>query len=214
MTRPIVRVQHHPSRAELLPRLVEGLGSLPVEVIADPEPHALPSPLRCYLECARLPADGHTHVIVVQDDTVCCPGFPRAATAALDARPDALVALFMPGTPPASANRARAAHAAGERWVQLRQQWMPVVALSWPAPMLADFHEWAAGEDLHGRRSDDWLVGRYVKRRDVAVWATVPSLVEHPDDQPSTIRDGYWSGRNRSRVAAIFTGADMSSVSW
>jgi hypothetical protein len=99
---------------------------------------------------------------------------------------------------------------AGETWVQLGLGgWVPVVALAWPVEKALQFLNYLE-RGLLGRpsRADDDVVTRYCKKARVNVWATVPSLVEHPDDVPSLIGRRAAAGKNRARVAALFAERD------
>lgn len=207
-----IAVQHHPSRSHLLPNL-EPLGDF--ELVIDPEPDSpTRSALRTQLEALkRTPADA-SHRLVVQDDAVPCAGFRDLAMAAIEERPDDLIAFFVPGRTLLRRMMAKA-HARGDRWWQMpNTNWVPTVALAWPAELAADFAVF--GEQIietrehHGltTQGDDPYVGQWRMKRKRAVWATVPCLVQHPDIEPSLFRPGLKpkAGANRARVAALYIG--------
>ena len=203
-------VQHHPSRGHLL-RLLEQLGGY--ELVVDPEPHSYRSALRTYLECLRRTPATATHRLVVQDDVIVREGFPELARAAIVERPDELVAFFVPGRT-LLRRPMQAAYERGERWWQLPQSlnWTPLVALSWPAHLAAEFVPF--GEQVIDTRADrglsthadDPYVGAWRKKRKLPVWATVPCLVQHPDVVQSLYRPHLKprAGGNRARVAAVY----------
>jgi hypothetical protein len=206
-----VAVQHHPRRAALLPRL-EQLGEH--EVVLDPEPDAVyGSALGTYLECLRTTPAWATHRLIVQDDAIPCRGFRARAEAAIAEHPHELVALFVPGR--TLLRRLMVdEHRRGGRWVQLPQtlNWTPTVALAWPVDLARDFVPF--GEQViadraargMGTHADDPYVGQWRKRLKLPVWATVPCLVQHPDETQSLYRPTLRprAGANRSRVAALF----------
>jgi hypothetical protein len=206
-----VAVQHHPSRAELLPRLAS-LGEF--EVVVDPEPdHPVRSPMRTYLEALRRTPPAATHRIIVQDDAVPGDRFLARLGALLAERPDHLLALFVPGRTLLRRYMGEA-HERGERWFPFpNYNWCPTVALCWPVELGADFLDF--GEVVVATRAarglatvgDDPYVGAWRRKRKLDVWCPVPCLVDHPDDHPSLFRalDGK-AGGNRSRVAALFLG--------
>lgn len=203
-----VAVQHHPSRAHLLHRF-DGLDA---DVIEDPAPHETSSPWRTYQQCLAATPDDCTHRLILQDDTVPCDGFLDAARAAVAACPSVMVAFFVPMSMRHGADAVRRARAAGHAWVDLAPQapaWIPVVALCWPRHVAADMVAWDAAQRSRGQRADDAHVGRFVRDRCARVWATVPSLVEHPDDTPSLIGNKH---RQRKRQAAVY-GTGMG-VDW
>lgn len=201
-----VAVQHHPDRADLVERLLRAFDA-PPRVVTDPDPDSpVRSALRTYVACLESVAADATHLLVIQDDAVVCDRFTERMHAAVAEHPDALVPLFVPGV---GAHRTAVLQAQrrGERWARLPHMWTPTVATVWPVARAAEFLAWLTEHryDPHGRhRGDDGPVGKWVQRSRVAVWAPVPSLVQHPDDTPSLIgrRAGY--GRNRSRVAAVY----------
>jgi hypothetical protein len=214
-----IAVQHHPSRAELLP-LLEHLGEY--ELVVDPEPDApYQSAMRTYLEALRRTPGHATHRLIVQDDAVACTGFPELAEAAVAEHPDDLVAFFVPGRT-LLRNLLGGALARGERWCQLPQSlnWTPTVALCWPAGLIDEFV--AFGEEVIATRArrglstqaDDPYVGAWRKKRKLPVWATVPCLVQHPDVAQSLYHKGLKprAGANRSRVAAMYVDALASAT--
>lgn len=119
-----------------------------------------------------------------------------------------MVALFVPG----SGTHRRTmllADRAGQPWARLSPTWIPTVALLWPADLARRFVGWVAerGYDPWGRdRGDDGFVGKFCAMNRIPVFAPVPSIVEHPDVEPSLIGRRAMGGKNRARVAAIFGG--------
>lgn len=147
---------------------------------------------------------GTTHVLVVQDDAWPCFDFENRMLRAVEEKPDALVVLFAPG---AGQHRRTMtlAHRAGDRWARLRSTWVPTVALVWPVEHARAFVEFVPSryDPWTKHRGDDAPVGYWAGRAKADVWATVPSLVEHPDVEPSLIGRPNSGGNNRARIAAI-----------
>lgn len=200
------RVQHHPDRASLLRPLLARLPAGSV-VVLDPNPvDGTRSPFRTYVEALRVPvADDVTHLLVVQDDAVPCERFPERMLERLEEKPDDLVAFFAPGAATHRTSVLRAAQK-NQTWARLHGGWIPCVALCWPVYRAREFVEHARVRygDLEKHRADDAPIGYWTMRNRIPVYATVPSLVEHPDIEPSLIGKKNSSGRNRARVAAIF----------
>ena len=197
-----VVVQHHPARARLLPSLIAALGEC--DVVTDPEPDGPRSPIRCYLACLRSMQPWATHLLIVQDDVTLCQHFASRALAACQQKPDSLIVLFLAGAPARSARLAQQAHRRGESWVRLHgTDWCPTVATCWPRDLAARFLAFCESHPKLIRMGDDNVVGAFTTAEDLPVWATVPSLVEHPDVEPSLIRRKASGGRNRFRVAAV-----------
>jgi hypothetical protein len=195
-----VCVQHHPARAHLIPQLVDRLGGN-VEVVTDPDPdNPQASPLRCYLECLRRTPAAATHRVVVQDDAYPADDFQARLAALVGERPDDMLALFVPGASP---------HRGVMMGARLVTSWVPTVALVWPVARAAEFVAAEAEKVSTPRRprtGDDGPVGKWATAGRVAVWAPVPSIVEHPDVEPSLIGRKAMAGRNRMRVAAFYDG--------
>lgn len=217
-----IAVQHHPARAELLPPL---LAQLPdAEVITDPDPHATVwSAWRTYkIALDRTPADA-THRLIVQDDAQLCRNFLPAIHRLIEARPASIICLFVAGRPVGSSRRLRRAAQEGLRWIQMNpQDWVPVVATIYPAVHVAELADWPDRKhrtrpplrETH-RKSDDFIVGLYARENRVPVWATVPSLVQHPDVVPSLVGRRPRAGADRGRVATLYIGdADPLEIDW
>lgn len=156
-------------------------------------------------------------MLVIQDDTLVCDHFAEAAMAAVAARPDRIVSFFVAGAPARSARRLHHAASVCQHWAQLEpRDWCPAVALCFPAANAADLVVWADEQEIPERRtSDDAILGDWVRARGHVVLATVPSLVQHPDDVPSLIGTAHSSGRNPARVAACFVGGyDARKIDW
>lgn len=102
------------------------------------------------------------------------------------------------------------------------QDFMPVVAVLWPRTKVEEFLEWSKDAKLPGLpnpRSDDAVAGSWMKFTRQTVLATVPSLVEHPDDTVSV----KWSagssvpsgtGNKRRRAAAYIGDSDPLALDW
>jgi hypothetical protein len=173
-------------------------------VVTDPDPDGRPAPIRCYLECLRAFPPWATHALVLQDDSRPCHQFASKTLAAVRENPGSLVALFLAGAPARSARLAQQAHRRGERWVLMAaSDWTPTVALVWPRDICEMFLGYLADRPQLARMGDDNVVGAFTTAAKLPVWATVPSLVEHPDVEPSLIRRKESAGKNRFRVAAV-----------
>lgn len=79
-----------------------------------------------------------------------------------------------------------------------------VVATSWPVGHIADFLNFCQRPIWDRQTADDTVVSHFVKIHRITVLATAPSLVEHPDMEPSLIRDQHFAGRSAIRKAAYF----------
>ena len=204
-SRPLVAIQHHPSRAGLLPRLIAGLERLPFDIVADDGPP--PDPWRGHRKCLeRFQADLYSHLVVIQDDALLCECFECELHCALEAEPAATLMLFLAAQPRLTAMAARRAAELGEPFApKAPRDYLPVVGVSYPAAHVASILEWADQASGRVSRSDDFMLGRWHRDRDPRVLVTVPSLVQHPDDVPSVIGNGLGArGRNPARTALFF----------
>lgn len=134
---------------------------------------------------------------------------------ALAARPDSLVALFVPTALRQGSKRLLEACQRDDPFCSLDpyESWVPVVALAWPARLIAPFVEWAAPRFPPERKryADDAIVGQFVKTFGERVWATVPSLVEHPDDMPTILHKRLPAVERR---ATCFAGERAALIDW
>lgn len=205
MMKVSIAIQHHPARAALLPALLDRLPA-GTAVVEDPDPDApRRSPFRTYLRAlSTIPPDA-THRLIVQDDALPCDSFEERMVALVTERPDTLMPLFVPG---AAQHRRQMllASMSGERWARLSNGWVPTVALVWPVALAASFLVFVEerGYDPAKQGADDGVVGTFASRRRLTIYAPVPSIVEHPDVEPSLIGRRHRAGENRARVAAIF----------
>ncbi len=199
-----IAVQHHPSRAELLGPLLERMPGF--ELVSDPTPDAPnPNPLGTYLECLRRTPEQATHRCIIQDDAWPCRRFREKAEAALAERPESIVLFFVPGSAGGGMNRVMEAAKKGERWAPIGAGgWIPVIASCWPVSLIPSFLEYASQRRFQRLRADDELVKRFVGAKRLEVWATVPSLVNHPDTVPSLIGRTHGSGSIAWRTAALY----------
>lgn len=205
-------MQHAAGRVRALERLRPLIPDT-AEVVTDAL-SADPNPWRCFLRCLADPPDTATHLLVVQDDAVPCAGFADAVERAVAAKPDDLLSFFVGGLH----NRTRR-----DFLIALRDgnPWCPVyfrdihhvVCTAWPVKLAREFLHWADSTRIPGAqpvRSDDMVVGFWARTTKHTMWATVPCLVEHPDDLPSLIRKRMAQRGDKSRMAVSFA-ADGSS---
>lgn len=100
----------------------------------------------------------------------------------------------------------------GKAWSDLIVgEWVPVVALVWPVEHIQPFLTWANehGYNASNMRADDAIVGNYCRQLRVAPLATVPSLVEHPDNEPSLV-----GNRTSERRARCYVGDAAAGIDW
>jgi hypothetical protein len=174
------------------------------EVVTDPEPDGRRAPIRTYLACLRSMPPWATHLIIVQDDARPCEGFREKVLKVVFERPDDVIAFFLGGAPARSARLAQQAHRRGERWVKMApSDWLPTVATCWPSFHVERFLAFCEEHPSLINVGDDSVAGAWKRAESVDVWATIPSLVEHPDVEPSLIRRKAGAGKNRYRIAAV-----------
>lgn len=210
-----VAVQTHPLRDHLSLPLAATLGA---ERVVDPDPHHIRSPWRTYRHALETTPVWATHRLIVQDDVVPCDGFLDAVAAAVAARPGRLLSFFVGGHPVENARALFDACGRGEAWAELgNRRWCPVLALVWPVefvePLLGyvDAQRWPPTF-----RSDDEIVGRWLRHAGKLALASVPSLVEHPDVEPSLLGKRALAGRDPGRCAACFIHPDYDArrIDW
>lgn len=210
-SRPLVAIQHHRSRADLLPDLIGGFSGLDFVVCVD-DGGDPPNPWRGHQLCLEAledmadVVDPYSHLVVIQDDALVCDEFECHLHCALEAEPDAVLVLFLAAYPRLSAIAARRAHAIGEDFSPIhRKDCVPVVGISYPVALVADVLAWSVTYKGRVSRSDDFMLGHWMRATNRRVLATVPSLIQHPDDVPSLIGNGTGAhGHNPSRSALVW----------
>lgn len=207
-----VRVQHHPGRAHLLPRLLHHLIPLPsvtvVEHSSDP-----PDPWAGYKLCLTDLPDC-SHVLVIQDDALPCEGFSEAVESICSRHSERPVCLWMGAIPAATAGRAKRLKQE-VRYIPLGPaNFVPLVAVLWPRQAAEEFREWAEASPYKLTRADDGNVARWAKQTRQEFMVTVPSIVEHDDFTP-TVKGGRaeTQGRDRTRVALLLAD-DARDYQW
>ena len=205
----LARIQHTPSRADLLPALLERISPLPVEVIAHSS--TPPSPWAGYKLClSDLPEC--SHVAILQDDTRPVDGFPEALPRIAASNPEYPVLLFHSRTPAVAARIIKHAHLRKRIYTDfVAGDFMPVVAVLWPRQKAEEFLSWALEHEKQRRRpprSDDQMAGTWIKRTGQKVRVAVPSLVEHLGVPTTKGKANVESWR------ALFLADDASAYEW
>jgi hypothetical protein len=201
------RVQHHPSRAHLIPGLLVRLEPLPVEVI----PHSSdpPNPWQGYKRCLQ-DIPGCTHLLVIQDDAVPCLNFAAALEQIALSNTECPVSLWLSAQPAGTASRARQAMLRNSRYTHFGwPSYIYLIAMLWPKQKAEEFLAWTESgariSSARDPRADDGIVANWAKATRQEFRVTVPSLVEHPDTTPS-VKGGSQkaaAGKDRARVALL-----------
>lgn len=212
-------VQHHPDRADLARQLLAELDDPAVRLVTDDGADTeMRSPWRTYRRCLEEAPPSATHVVVLQDDVLPCRRFTQAARLCVAARPDPLISFYVGGNLRLGAERVRRAARDGHSWTDIPQfSWFPAVAVSWPTALIPEFLSYVDAQSWPEvfLRSDDQIIGRWLSRHHRTPVATVPSLIDHPDDVPSLIGTRHRGGRDPGRVAVCWVGeCDPAAVDW
>ncbi len=205
-----VGIVTHPSRLHML----DGLAHLRATVYEDPAPAGPPIAWRGYRNALTSFVDeaSATHLCLLQDDVEVVEGFLPAVERAVWAEPRDPIALFVPVTASFLSAQLLEACAADEPFIRcasVAQRWVPVVAVVWPLEQARAFLRWADGNGFppDRNRADDGIVGEWARGTNVRFLATVPSLVQHPDVEPSLI--GGKHGTKRVATCLAWHGDDF-----
>lgn len=180
------------------------------------------NPWRGYQLCLRAIPPEATHAVIIQDDALVCASFSPALERLVRAVPDNLVCLFYSGLPMRSSRAQRKADQRGKSLFLLHPgDFLPVVAVLWPRVKAEHLRTWMEGVDripgLHEPyRSDDAVIGYWMRMTRQDVYVALPSLVEHPDDV-DPVKDGPHKaahGADRGRVALRFCTGDPLEIEW
>lgn len=211
-------IQSHPRRAHLAEALAIQVDG---RVCYDPDPDAhVKSPWRTYRRCVETAPPDAEHIVVIQDDATVCDGFTTAARAAIAARPDRVIVFCVTGNPPRHRLAVQKACLRGFHWAELEHaHWLPAIAVAWPASLARELVAWVDAQDYPERFvADDEITGRFLQSRRIVPVATVPSLVDHDDLEPSIMSRRQRQGRDPGRRAFIYVGrdcdCDAASIDW
>ena len=165
-----------------------------------------------------------THAVIIQDDTIVCRNFPLAVERIVEIHPDIPICLFVSATKTKTLRKYMQAVRSKVRYCDIWfQDFLPVVAVIWPRTKVKEFFAWYATDPklpgLPNPRSDDAVVGSWMKFTKQRVLATVPSLVEHPDDtlsvkwsEGSKVPSG--TGNKYRRAFAFIGDVDPLQLDW
>jgi hypothetical protein len=204
------RIQAHPSRTHLHPRLLSALEPLPAEVMVHES--SPPDPWANYRRCLDYHGDA-THLLVVQDDAIPASGFADAVGRIAERHPDVPVCLFLGSFPAATATRVRRAHP-DERYLPLGpSSFMPLVCVLWPTFVARRFLDWTS--TARGMtRADDGNAAKWMRATRQQVLVAVPSIVQH-DDGERSVKGGRdhvpWQEGWRQ---ALLLADDAASYDW
>ena len=211
-----VIIQHHPSRAELVKRLTREVpGTRLIE-----DTGAGLNPWRGYRLCLEAIPLRVSHACILQDDVLVCKNFLPALERIADANPDIPVSLFLSRQPKRTFNQASLKYGKTRYVLTHPQDLVHVVAILWPVEKAREFLAWVDENPrrLMGRtfHSDDATVTRWMRMTRQAIRCTVPSIVEHPDDVPSTVNQNrVRNGNDAGRVAGYWIGdGDPLELDW
>lgn len=147
-----------------------------------------------------------------------CLNFPLAVEQVAIANKDTPVCLFLGGLPRRTGRDALRAAKAGKCYAQLFfRDFVPVVGMLWPRHKAEEFLEWSKDAKLPGDphpRSDDAVVGRWMLMTKQRVLATVPSLVQHPDEESIVHPSRAKAGADTGRVALLYCEGDPLTYDW
>lgn len=184
MSSVLARIQAHPSREHLIPRLLEAIAPLNAVVLTHSS--SPPNPWANYKRCLAA-VSSYTHLCVLQDDALPVRNFGLAIEEIACANPDIPVGLFLSNLPQGTLSYARRAQARGQPYglVYPNSNVVHTVAVLWPMRKADEFLRWADAHARPSERADDGVLANWVKRTRQAFRVTIPSIVEHDYTVPS-----------------------------
>ena len=187
-------VQHHPSRADLLPALLAALdGYQPTVVVDEPHDHPNPDTWAVHRRCLQAMPDDATHLLIVQDDALPQPGWQERAATLIGHHPSRLLCLFTPGFGYLRRRVLEAKKVGGGACDIPVMAFVPIVATVYPAALALDIVAWSttdgrARRRIQRRAADDGVVAQWCQHRKIVPLASVPCLFDHDDQVPSVHR--------------------------
>lgn len=200
-----VAVMAHPSRAGMVPSVVDALDA-PATVVWDEKQSRWDTGRRSLL---AYDPDA-THHLVVQDDAIICRDLVATLERAVTHVPaGSPVGLYTGKLRPRHRHvAAMVAHseAAGSPWFVMEGPWWGV-GIVIPTHVIDELVAW--GDEHPQILNYDTRITRYFASRGIDCWYTVPSLVDHRTDHRSLI-----AGRTGIRHAHRFVGGSALSIDW
>lgn len=190
----------HPARDGAAARVLAQAPSGALTVVTDPLPSGPPTVLRTALAAWEAIPPSATHHMIVQDDMLLSQTVFERARLAIEAMPQAALALFSLWDS-RNGGAVRLGALSGARWVASVNEYTPCAALILPRAIAAGYvgylrsHSWTWPEDI--------MMFRYLRSEKVPCLIAVPNLAEH-GDVPS-IAGNSFRGPRRS---ACFLPAD------
>lgn len=177
----------HPARGAAASRVLAQAPPGALAVVTDPDPAGPPTVVRTALAAwESIPASA-THHLIVQDDMALSATLFDRARRAIEATPEAALALF---TLWDSRNGAavRLGALSGARWVGAVNEYTPCAALILPRAVAAGYVDYVRRHPPAW--PEDILMQRYLRSADVACLLSVPNLAEH-EDIPSIVGNAF-----------------------
>lgn len=177
-----VTIMHHPRRRDRIPALVQAVRPLQAQVVADPDPTGIPSPLRTAKVAWNTIAEGATHHLVLQDDIRLHEDFAGQLQRAVSRRPLEGISLYSHWDSPHNSYLVRRAAVAGSPYAALSTwEWTPTQGFCLPVDRARDLAKFLSTipDEV---KDDDEMVVIFCREQGIDVVATVPHLVDHRDD--------------------------------
>jgi hypothetical protein len=177
----------HPARGDAASQVIAQAPPGALAVVTDPVPSGPPTVLRTALAAWQSITPSATHHLIVQDDMLLSATLFERARLAIEAMPEAALALFSLWD---SRNGAavRLGALTGARWVASVNEHTQCAALILPRAVAAGYvdyvrsHSWTWPEDI--------LMSRYLRSQNVPCFIAVPNLAEH-SDFPSIVGNSF-----------------------
>lgn len=188
----------HPARGDAASRVLAQAPPGTLAVVTDPLPSGPPTVLRTALAAWEAIPPSATHHLVVQDDMLLNVTLFERAGLAIEAMPQAALALFSLWDS-RNGGAVRLGALSGARWVASVNEHTQCAALILPRAVAAGYvdyvrsHSWTWPEDI--------LMSRYLRAENVLCLIAVPNLAEH-SDLPSIVGNSF---RGPRRSACFLT---------
>lgn len=198
-----VRIQHTKNRERQLQMLLHSLETdkphnVKVTIVNDDE--------SCWSGCKKALTCDADYICVLQDDVLVCKDFLPTIEKLVKLVPDKPITLFC------QREKANQARDWTRSWLTMKL-WFYAQGYIMPKALAKDFLEYAE-RHTNQRNIDDEKIAIWLWKRDLRVWATMPSLVEHIGWNSTTIRnrdyDSYY--KIAQRVAKWFIGYEKSGL--
>ncbi|MBW6433729.1 hypothetical protein KZ829_08230 [Actinoplanes hulinensis] len=190
----------HPGRGDAGARTAAQAPPGLLRIVSDPQPDGPPTVLRTAISAWGTVPEDSTHHLVLQDDMLLAEGAWERILDAIEAAPDAALALFAIWDSRTGA-MVRLGALTGANWVPAVGEYIPCAALVLPRDTAIGYARMARDHAAEGW-PDDILMQRHLRAAGIRCLVSAPNLAEHLDG-PSIVGNAFRGPRRSACFLSV-----------